>query len=94
MCECVRELDVTPHVRQFDEGKPRLGVGVQFSIQEQLVSRNVERFRGGLVCKVHRLLYHSTLGARVMQKKRSTHNPLERHGLNPHPSLCGGSVED
>jgi hypothetical protein len=43
--------------------------GVQFSISEQLLSRNVERFRGGLVVKAHRSLYHSTLGSRVMKKK-------------------------
>ena len=28
------------------------------------------RFRGGLVLKAHRLLYHSTLGLRVIKKKR------------------------
>ena len=27
--------------------------------------RNVQRFRGGLVFKAHRLLYHSTIGLRV-----------------------------
>ena len=32
--------------------------------------RNVERFRGGLVCKAHRLLHHSTPGLRVIKKKR------------------------
>ena len=26
---------------------------------KQLLSRNVKRFRGGLVCKAHRLVYHS-----------------------------------
>ena len=31
---------------------------------------NVKRFRGGLVFKAHRLLYHSTLGLRVINKKR------------------------
>jgi len=30
----------------------------------------VQRFRGGLVFKAHRLLYHSTLGLRVIKKKR------------------------
>ena len=30
---------------------------------------NVQRFRGGLVFKAHRLLYHSTLGLRVIKKK-------------------------
>ena len=43
---------------------------VQFSISAQLLSKNVERFRGGLVFKAHRLLYHSTLGSRVITKKK------------------------
>ena len=30
---------------------------------------NVKRFRGGLVFEAHRLLYHSTLGLRVIKKK-------------------------
>ena len=34
------------------------------------LSRNVEWFRGGLVFKAHRLLYHSTLGSRVLRKKK------------------------
>ena len=34
------------------------------------VTRNVQRFRGGLVFKAHRLLYHSTLGLRVIKKKK------------------------
>ena len=36
----------------------------------ELLSSNAERFRGGLVCKAHRLLHHSTLGSRVVKKKR------------------------
>ena len=36
---------------------------------EQLLRRNVKRFRGGLVFKAHRLLYHSSLGLRVIKKK-------------------------
>jgi len=32
--------------------------------------RNVKRFRGELVFKAHRLLYHSTLGLRVIKKKK------------------------
>jgi len=32
--------------------------------------RNVQRFRGGLVFKAHRLLYHSTLALRVIKKKK------------------------
>ena len=31
--------------------------------------RNVKRFRGGLVFKAHRLVYHATLGLRVIKKK-------------------------
>ena len=42
----------------------------QFSIFEQLLRRNVQRFRGGLVLKAHRLFYHSTLGLRAMKKKK------------------------
>ena len=33
-----------------------------------LLHRNVQRFRGGLVFKAHRLMYHSTLGLRVIKK--------------------------
>ena len=50
---------------------------VQFSIQAQLlhinvVHINVKRFRGGLVFKAHRLVYHSTLGLRVIKKKKTS----------------------
>jgi len=34
--------------------------------------RDVQRFRGGLVFKAHRLLYHSTLGLREIKKKVGT----------------------
>jgi len=34
----------------------------------ELFGQNVERFQGGLVIKAHRLLYHSTLGSRVIEK--------------------------
>ena len=36
----------------------------------ELLHRNVQRLRGGLVFKAHRLLYHSTLGFRVITKKK------------------------
>jgi len=32
--------------------------------------RNVQRFRGGLVFKAHRLVYPSTLGLGVIKKKK------------------------
>ena len=34
------------------------------------VQRVLQRFRGGLVFEAHRRLYHSTLGLRVIQKKK------------------------
>ena len=37
---------------------------------EGVLHRNVQRFRGGLVFKAHRILYHSTLGLRVIKKKK------------------------
>jgi len=42
----------------------------KFSAREQLHYRNVKRFRGGLVFKAYRLVYHSTLGLRVIKKKK------------------------
>jgi len=35
-----------------------------------LLRRNAKRFRGGLVFKAHRLLYHATRGLRVKKKKK------------------------
>ena len=40
------------------------------SIPRMRVGRNVKRFRGGLVCKAHRLVCHSALGSREMKKKK------------------------
>ena len=40
-------------------------------MEVQLLHRNVQRFRGGLVFKAHRLVYHSTLGSRVIKRKKS-----------------------
>ena len=37
--------------------------GAAGAIQAQLLHRNEKRFRGGLVFKAHRWLYHSTLGS-------------------------------
>ena len=34
-----------------------------------LIRRNVKRFRGGLLFKARRLVYHSTLGLRVIKKR-------------------------
>ena len=49
----------------------------------------MKRFRGGLVFKAHRLLYHSTLGLSVIKKKKTVgpvvivgvDRPDENHGV-------------
>jgi len=46
----------------------------------------VQRFRGGLVFKAHRLLYHSTLGLRVIKKRRRRLTETQRR--NPHPFMA------
>ena len=38
--------------------------------KNKLLRRIVNRFRGRLVFKAHRLLHHSTLGSRVIKRKR------------------------
>ena len=38
----------------------------------------MKRFRGGIVFKAHRLLYHSTLGLRVIKKKKKIKPVLRR----------------
>jgi len=48
-----------------------------------LLDRNVQRFRGGLVFKVLILLYHSTLGLRVIKKKKSTRWLPRGGGVHP-----------
>ena len=35
----------------------------------------MNRFRGGLVFKAHRLVYHSSLGLRVIKKKKKSSSP-------------------
>jgi len=37
----------------------------------------MQRFRGGLVFKAHRLVYHSTLGLRVIKKKKGANRGVE-----------------
>ena len=52
--------------------------------------RNVQRFRGGLVFKAHRLGYHSTLGSRVVKKKKKWHRSEEKSSriTRENPSTC------
>ena len=49
-------------------GGGRAGDINKFTISGQVLRRIVKRFRGGLVFKARRLLYHSTLGSRVIKK--------------------------
>jgi len=46
------------------------GPSVRVGGREKQIHRNVQRFRGGLVFKAHRLVCHSTLGLRVIRKKK------------------------
>ena len=48
--------------------------GQRLQFKKKLSRRNVKRFRGGLVFKAHRLLYHSILGSRIKKKKKKTQN--------------------
>jgi len=45
-------------------------LGNHVSRQHASLGNTVKRFRGGLVFKAHRLLYRSTLGLRVIKKKK------------------------
>ena len=38
------------------------------------MGRNMKQFRGGIVSKAHSLLYHLTLGSRVIKKKQKGAN--------------------
>ena len=56
-------------------------LGLQLSIRQQLLRRNVERFRGGLVFKAHRPLHRSTPGLRVKKKKEAARG-AEQEGIS------------
>ena len=40
------------------------------TVEDQLLYRNAQQFRGGLVSKALSLLNHSTLGSKVIKKRR------------------------
>ena len=42
------------------------------SIQDQVLHKKMQRFRGRLVFEAHKLLHHSTLGVRVIKKNKKT----------------------
>ena len=82
----------------FQQGKParwfdKLGRGPgKFRPQ-----RNVQRFRGGLVFKAHRLVYHSTIGLIVIKKKKKKNKKKKKKKKKtslsaPRPSWSVGVV--
>ena len=66
-----------PHARRALQQDRLLQLHTTFSISEQLLCRYVKRFRGGLVFKAHRLVYHSILGSRVEVDLQPAHDPEE-----------------
>ena len=50
----------------------------------------MQRFRGGLVFKVYRLVYHPTLGLRVIKKKKKTFSEM-RPDSEEHLAQPGGA---
>jgi len=48
--------------------------------------RTVQRFRGGLAFKAHSFVYHSTLGLRVIKKKKKVGNVSGQDVVH---KLCG-----
>ena len=59
------------------------------TIQVPLLYRNVQRFRDGFVFKVHRLLYTSTLGLRVIKKNRGQGRVTRRHTKHSRMGVVG-----
>ena len=52
----------------------------------------MKRFRGGLVVKAHRLVYHSTLGWRVIKKKKEEKEEEEKEDLEAWEVAAGTGV--
>ena len=59
-------------LRPLVQDEPSSGRWIDCIRTLQLLYRNVERFRGGLVVKARRLLYHSALGLRVIKRRERT----------------------
>ena len=53
---------------------------------------HMQRFRGGLVFKVHRLVYHSTIGLGVMKQRKMTWTELERARRCATSTISGSNV--
>ena len=70
-------------------GKSQLPLRVDF----YRLHINVQRFRGGLVFKAHGLLYPSTLGLRVITKKKKTAPQSGPTASCPLAQSGGGSLK-
>ena len=55
---------------QLRPSSKKVHASLGWELAEQLLHRNVRRFRDGLVFKAHRRVYHSALGLRVIKKKK------------------------
>jgi len=62
-------VDVPVEQRPEQRGCGVVATATNRAISEQLLRRNVQRFRGGLVSKAHGLVYHSTLGLKVIKEE-------------------------
>ena len=56
---------------------------VQLSIEEQLLYRNAQFLRGGLIFKVHILVYHSTLDVTVTTQKKKKKKKKKKRKKKP-----------
>ena len=72
------------------EGAHRINLSpAVVGLAAQLLRINVKRFRGGLVVKAHRLVYHSTLGLGVIKKKVVGLTASERDARTGYGSVQG-----
>ena len=72
-------------LRRMSEAKT---VAAASSDSTKSTCRNVQQFRGGLVFTAQRLLYHSTLGLRVIKKKR-----MERRRMSEAKTVAAASAD-
>ena len=72
-------LSLSCRAQSFQENSLNLAHGLEAvcSVVRLVPEENVKRFRGGPVFKAHRLLHHSTLGVRVIEKKKRVLRNLE-----------------
>ena len=59
--------------------------GLHPIVARQVLRQSMKRFHGGLVVEAHRLLYHSTLGSRVLIKKKKVQRFFRSEGPERNP---------